>query len=186
MFKFNPGKIAAPLALVLTLIVHPAAHAFDNIADKVFNFQMKMAESGQVQSQYKLGRMYETGHGTEKDMVQAMRWYQEASEKGYEPASDRITYQQVKDDGFDKGRHAAWLDSVKSRADANIPESVILLAQIYADGIAVRRNESKALQMLNRMSMEGMSEADADIAIIEERIERRKSTAVSKLSQAAS
>lgn len=171
MLKINPRfTITIVTLLGLLFLSLNKAHAFNGVAGNVFKFQHKLAVSGNMQSQYKLGRMYETGRGTKQNQDEAMRWFSEASKNGFEPANDRITYYEVKQLGYDKQRYGGWVDSVIGKAKQRVPESMVLLAQMYTEGIGVKRNDDKALQLLHRLSMDGMSEVDADIAVIEARI----------------
>ena len=55
-----------------------------------------MAKRGNAESQFKLGLMYETGSGTDKSLVLATSWYKKAAQQDYKPASNRLTYLNIK------------------------------------------------------------------------------------------
>ena len=49
---------------------------------KEFEGYLKHANEGNVESQRKIGVFYEYGHGVEKDLKEAIKWYERASSKG--------------------------------------------------------------------------------------------------------
>ncbi len=49
-----------------------------------------LAEQGDPQAQYYIGRMYEKGEGVHKDPDQVRRWYRRSAEAGYAPAQYRM------------------------------------------------------------------------------------------------
>lgn len=55
---------------------------------EAFRHCSRMAAHGRPFAQYQLGKMYENGIGTEKNSVEAMRWYMAAAEKNFRPAKD--------------------------------------------------------------------------------------------------
>lgn len=46
----------------------------------------QLAEQGDADAQYKVGRMYEKGIGVTKDESMAWDWYQKAEEQGHQEA----------------------------------------------------------------------------------------------------
>ncbi|KAG0048872.1 hypothetical protein BGZ90_007512 [Linnemannia elongata] len=65
--------------------------ADDSVAISLYH---QGAEQGHVAAQYSLARMYEIGHGVEKDKGQAIKWYSMASAQGQERAKERMEYLQ--------------------------------------------------------------------------------------------
>ena len=47
---------------------------FSDVSAGVFRFQIKLAEQGNAEAQYKVGEMYESGKGADKDVVAALEW----------------------------------------------------------------------------------------------------------------
>ena len=171
MFLFRKALFHA-CAVVLGLALISPAHAGkkDNFSVKVFNFQLKLAQDGKVNSQYKLGRMYETGQGTDQDMQQALHWFSEASTNGFEAAADRMMFHEIRDKGYSSERYGNWVDGIVDRARSGDHESMRLLSEMYIDGLGVRRDERKALKLLLELSKAGYSEVDADIARLESKL----------------
>ena len=57
---------------------------------QVVQFQTKMAKGGSVRAQFVLGEMYEQGRGVDKNLNQALQWYQKARQGGHKDAASRI------------------------------------------------------------------------------------------------
>ena len=51
-----------------------------------------LAEKGDANAQYELGRMYSNGHGVPKDDTEAARWFRLAAEQGYAKAQFNLGY----------------------------------------------------------------------------------------------
>ena len=81
------------LLLCLSILLLPQitqADSGDESWNQVFNFQMKLAEKGNVKAQYILGEMFEKGRGTEKNIETAISWYRQAEKNGHKKAAKRI------------------------------------------------------------------------------------------------
>ena len=57
---------------------------------KAFEWFLESANQGNSQGQYNLGCCYENGLGTERDIKNAIRWYEIALGNGYEGARSRL------------------------------------------------------------------------------------------------
>ena len=86
----NKRFLALSMATMLFLGTSAGVQAADDWAPNVFTFQLAMAERGHVEAQYLLAGMYEDGHGTDRDMALAMKWYQKAAESGHGEAQQRL------------------------------------------------------------------------------------------------
>ena len=79
-FKSDLLKTAV-LAMIVFFAAMTAAQA-----DMVFDFQMKLAQKGNAEAQFKVGEMYEAGRGVEKNMEEAMKWINKAAAQGNKAA----------------------------------------------------------------------------------------------------
>ena len=72
------------VALTIGLLVQPASAAGENNQPAVASLEQirKLADEGNAEAQYKLGRMYEEGLGLPQDYKEAAKWYLKAAEKG--------------------------------------------------------------------------------------------------------
>ena len=76
--------------LLLTAFVSVTAVAADDVMVSLFKFQLKMANSGNVEALMKLGEMYEQGAGTKQDLNMALEMYQLAQVNGKKEAAASI------------------------------------------------------------------------------------------------
>jgi TPR repeat protein len=62
------------------------------------------AESGDVEVQYRLGRIYSTGNGVEADQLEAGQWYLRAAERGHALAGYRLAFMYLRGIGLSRNR----------------------------------------------------------------------------------
>ena len=86
----NKKFLALGMAAAISLGASAGVQAAENWVPNVFNFQLTMAERGHAEAQYLLAGMYADGHGTERDMGLALKWYQEAAANGHSEAQQRL------------------------------------------------------------------------------------------------
>ena len=137
-----------------------------NMSASVLRFQTEMAERGSVESQYKLGFMYETGSGTAQNIDKAIYWYKKASKKRFQPATNRITYLKLKNTGM-KHEYIRWLINLKTSAQANNKDALFLLGQMYAEGLGVNKSLTRALDLLRKAKRKNVPSAESYIMQIE-------------------
>ena len=158
----------AGLLLGATLVAHA-----ENFDAGVFEFQKKMADIGNAQAQFKLGHMYETGRGVDFDMNAATQWYEKASASGFKPAKNRLVYLQVKRGGF-KPEHKAWLNEVKSDADAGDGEASMMLGEMYEQGVGVPKNLGQAQAEYKRAAVKDIAGSESAHYAVTDLINRQK------------
>lgn len=172
------------LLLAVALVTFPAAlnaEELINQSSNVFKFQQKLAENGNVQAQYKLALMYETGEGVEASIDKALHWYDRAAKSGLKKAEQRSTYLMIKELGFNKKMHTDWLESVKADAYNHQPQAMLLLGQLYRQGLGVTKNLNKSLDFLTQVSILGDADVESEIESIHAEIaasNQRKQAAV--------
>ena len=54
------------------------------------NWYMQAAAQNRPEAQYKVGYLYEQGHGVAKNSEQAMAWYERADKQGYPDAHEAL------------------------------------------------------------------------------------------------
>ena len=161
------------LSLFLTIIILPTSlHAEDLIdqSSNIFNFQHTLADKGNVNAQFKLASMYEEGEGVKKDIEQAKHWYKIAAKGGSKPAEQRENYLRIKEKGFDTANDAKWLDSVIADAEAHDADAVYLLAQLYHEGIGVKKDLEKSLELFKEIKSLGEANVEREIVSINREI----------------
>lgn len=167
--------IIKPLLLSITFIfvfINSNSHAetYDS-SGSVFLFQKQMAKRGNAESQFKLGLMYETGSGVDQSQVLASSWYKKAQRQNYKPASNRLTYLQIKKSGFNDS-HIKWLKDLKSDARFNEGEALFLLGQMYSEGTGVNKSLTRSLKLLRKAAGGNIPGADAEIARVEDELKQ--------------
>ena len=166
--------LKAVSAIVLGLSLVPAANAI-NIDSKVFNFQKKLAIAGKYKAQYKLALMYETGRGVEKDLVKAGLWYKKASHQNFKAAKHRLIYLDIKKGGF-KSKHKAWIRALNADA-ASDPEAMFLMAELYENGIGVKKSLKLTRKFYQSSAAKGHADAEARLFVLSQKIRKQEQMA---------
>ena len=155
--------------------------AFGN---SVFQFQKRMASKGNTSAEYKLGTLYEFGISVPSNIEEASKYYKRAAKKGYAPAINRLTYLEIKQSGYKNAKHDGWFKGLNDQANASEPNALILLGQMYRQGINVNKDLNKSLAMLQKAAALGHTEVDSQIdeiyreleakAELQEKVEQQK------------
>jgi hypothetical protein len=140
-------------------------------ADGLFDFQMKLAQKGNAEAQFKIGEMYETGFGTTKDMKLAKEWISKAAAQGNERAKFKLLYWDMKKNGLTKGNKAEF-KNLNDKANSEDPGAEFYLGKIYAEGAGVRVNRTKALDLYNKATLKGSIEAERAATQLRDQINR--------------
>lgn len=162
------------LLLVLSGTVFPLNAYAEELASQssnIFKFQQKLAMNGNVHAQYRLASMYEMGDGVTASIDQAKHWYGRAAEAGSKPAMHRNTYLITKEQGYDPAKNADWLNSVKTDASARKAEAMFLLGQLYGEGLGVKKDLEKSLELLRQVQILGVANVDNQIVLIQDEID---------------
>lgn len=184
LIVFTP-RIATPVSSFLTSIIFVSItclsfnlHAADLIdqSANIFNFQQKLAQNGNVNAQYKLASMYEAGEGVSKSLEKAEHWYSRAASAGSAPAEQRGQYLIIKQRGYDQKKDKDWLNSVLTDYKTRKPEAILLLGQMYSEGLGVKKDLNESLRLLRQVGILGTADVDDQIAAVESRIEKLKKT----------
>jgi len=167
----------SPLLLITASLFFPAnalAQELGNQSSSVFRFQQTLAKNGSPQAQYKLAMMYETGIGVDEDIEQARHWYTRASDAGNKAAADRITFLTVKQQGYQKDKHAGWFEGIQQAARENRTEAMIILGQMYRNGIVVKKDLDKSLELLSKVNSSGEANVEREMLAVRSEIAARK------------
>lgn len=162
--EFNQRTIVKLLLFLgfLTTIFFKPAYAYDFSAG-VFQFQQKLATKGDPQAQYKLGFMYENGQGVKTDLDQALKWYKKSAAQNYAPAKMRITYVDIRKNGYQSAKHSSWLKKLKKDAEANDGESLLLLGSLYKTGFILKKDYKKAANLFKRAVNKNIPGAETEL-----------------------
>jgi TPR repeat protein len=115
----------------------------EDSAQAVFWYR-QAAELGEPDAQHSLAFAYANGRGVRRNYAKAAAWYREAIENPY---FEQETYAQLelgnmyKNGLKDFAQAAVWFRKAAERGDL---EAFVNLADLYAEGLGVRRNRKQA------------------------------------------
>jgi hypothetical protein len=160
-FKSDLLKIAI-LAMIVFFAVLSAAQA-----DMVFDFQMKLAQKGNAEAQFKVGEMYEAGRGVEKNMEEAMKWINKAAAQGNQAAGYKLLYYDLEKNGV-TSNNKAQLDELKTAADAGDGYAQYYVGLMHSRGVGLKQDSNKALDWLGKATLVGVTAAEPEITRVNE------------------
>ena len=121
-FSSKAGSLM--LIFVTLLLLNPTLTQ----ADGLFDFQMKLAEKGNAEAQFKVGEMYETGFGVKENKAEAMAWITKAAAQGNENAGFKLLYWDIEKNGITKSNKAEF-ESLKTKANEGNPQAEYYLGK---------------------------------------------------------
>lgn len=154
----------------------PCLVVAENFDAGIFDFQKKLADSGNPQAQFKVGNMYETGRGVELNLGAAKQWYEKSAANHFKPAQNRLTYMQIKLSGF-RPEHKAWLEQVKGDADGGDGEASMILGEMYQEGIGMPKNLAQAQIEYKRATVKGIAGSEGAYYAVSDLMNKQKQQA---------
>jgi hypothetical protein len=102
------------------------------------------AEKGHKKAQYRLGRCYDKGRGTEENDQLAFQWYEKSASQGYAKAQYQLGDCYKDGDGVQKDRKKAveWFKKAAAQENADA-EFALGKAYLKGKGIAADRGQAK-------------------------------------------
>ena len=122
---------------------------------------VEMAQSGDAESQYKLGLNYIYGTDAPKDPAQAAEWFKKASDQGYLPARRELGILLASGEGVQQDLPTA-ISYLSEAADQLDPSALYHLGLMYEHGIGIEKDLQKAVRMLAYAAEMGFPGADTD------------------------
>lgn len=128
--------------------------------DKAYGEIKPLAEGGDVEAQFEMGRIVENGWGTPASYQKALAWYRRAADRGHVAATVRVAEYYMNGYGIPRSRREAydWYALAAQRGD--VP-SMTLVGRWNLEGIAKRPNFLAAKSWLNKAAAAGDAEAQA-------------------------
>lgn len=161
--SWKVGLLHFMLLLVIVFITELSAAR----ADMVFDFQMKLAQKGNSEAQFKVGEMYEAGRGVEENRVEALLWIKRAAAQGNKAASYKLLYNNLQLNGINKD-NKVQLDELKNAANAGDGYAQYYFGLMYSQGVGQKKNSDMALDWLGKASLQGITAAETEIMRIRE------------------
>ena len=128
-----------------------------------------LAEKGFARAQIRLGFLYLTGKGVEKDYVVAMRWYRAPAEQGYPTAQNGIGYMYARGQGVTQDYKTAT-KCFKLAAEQGNAKAQRHLGLMYSTGQGVTQTNTRADMWLILAAAQGDEQATRARKIIEEKM----------------
>jgi len=171
LLHHTPYKI--PCILILMMFIPSVSAIETKTPSSVYKFQLTMAKRGNPQSQYNLAMMHEMGLVVEQNTAEAKTWYIRSASQDYKPAIDRLIYLDLKING-NKEKHKDWLKQIKRDADIGDGEAMLLIGQMYADGVGFQKDLIKAGAYLQKAVASDIAGSERALAKVDTEINMRK------------
>ena len=157
------------LLLTILLLLVPFAVQ----ADSLFDFQMKLAKSGDAEAQFNIAEMYEIGFGVRQDKKEARYWMARSANQKHEIAGFKLLYWDVEKKGL-KGKNKAKMKQLNKMAKQDNAQAQYYLGKMYAHGVGLKKNPDVAIDWLKKAASAGVIEAELELASVRE--EKRRET----------
>jgi hypothetical protein len=107
------------------------------------------AEKGHKKAQYRLGRCYDKGRGTQENNQLAFQWYEKSAKQGYAKAQYELGDCYKDGDGVQKDRKKAvsWFQKAAAQENA---DAELALGKAYLKGKGVAADKAQAKKWLKR------------------------------------
>ncbi len=138
--------------LLMLLLLSPAAYAEQAV--DIESLQQGAA-AGNAYDQLNLGAAYDNGIGVERDIDQALQWYQRAAEQGVAEAQFNLAHLLVTEE-LSSVAAAEWM---LKAAEQGMVDAEYLMGVIYAEGIGVESDRNEARIWLQKAADKGHVEA---------------------------
>ena len=151
------------LMLIALILLLPLAVQ----ADDLFDSQMKLAKQGNAEAQFKVGEMYETGLGVDKDNREAKYWITRSANQNHEAAGFKLLYWDMEKKGLN-GENKIKVEELNTKAKQGNAHAQYYLGKMYANGVGIKKNPDVAIEWLNKAALVGVLEAELELASIME------------------
>ena len=126
-----------------------------------------LADEGDMQAQFLLGQMHESGQGVPIDYAKAADDYRKAAELDYAPAEDRLGQLYRRGWGVrrDYGQAVHWFEA---SARAGDPAGATDLGEMYAAGLGVPESYAEGIKWYRLAASRGDGRAENDLGLMYE------------------
>lgn len=114
----------------------------------------KAAEQGHGDAQFNLGDMYHKGEGVSQDYTQAIDWYRKAVEQGHKAAQSEM--EKIQNN----------IAALKKMAEQGKVESMVALADLYANGNGVPQDYGQAVRLYRKAAEQGDAAAQCKLGFL--------------------
>ena len=161
--------LVVPLLLSATTAVAGLEEGYAALARKDYvtaaNEYRPLAERGDAEAQYRIGRMYEFGNGYAQDKAQGIAWVRKAAAQGHVDAEQELGVVYATGDGIpqDDAQAVAWFRKAAEHGDAVAQYNLGLL---YAKGQGVTKDYAEAVAWWRKAAIQGNADAQFKLAVV--------------------
>jgi len=124
-----------------------------------------LAERGNAEAQYRIGRMYEFGQGYSQDKAQGIAWSRKAAAQNHADAQQELGFIYATGDGVkqDDVLAVAWFRKAATHGDATAQYNLGLL---YAKGQGVEKDYAQAIAWWRKAATQGNADAQFKLGVV--------------------
>lgn len=161
------------LGLSLLVIQPGFADSSDWVQVERFKQVLKEAQEGKLQSMYEVGRNYERGRGTRRNMQKAAEWYNKAANASHAPSMARLGILYVEGNGV-KRDLAKAVELLTKASARNVASAQYQLANMYELGMGVDEDLEQAISLYHKAANGGYYRAENKVKELSSLLARNK------------
>lgn len=166
-------KLQVALTLMCLLIIGQS-HSADTLYDARFKKWETEASHGDPKAQYSLGNAYLRGNEVERDVKQAISWFEKAAKQGHAKSEYKLGELYYQGNHV-KRNHDKAFNWIAKSADHGYPPAQFLLGRMYSKGQGTDQDLEKALNWLQKARIDQFLPVQEEINKVENmRVAARK------------
>ena len=169
LLRHLTALFVAPVALYCSAAVAGLKEGYDALSRKDYATAIKeyrpLAERGDAEAQYRIGRLYEFGNGYPKDQAQGIAWIRKAAAQNHADAQQELGVIYATGDGVkqDNVQAVAWFRKAATQGDATAQYNLGLL---YAKGQGVGKDYAQAIDWWRKSATQGNADAQFKLGVV--------------------
>ena len=169
LLRHLTALFVAPVALYCSAAVAGLKEGYDALSRKDYATAIKeyrpLAERGDAEAQYRIGRLYEFGNGYPKDQAQGIAWIRKAAAQNHADAQQELGVIYATGDGVkqDNVQAVAWFRKAATQGDATAQYNLGLL---YAKGQGVAKDYAQAIDWWRKSATQGNADAQFKLGVV--------------------
>lgn len=140
--------------------------ADENAFTESFKTNRHLAETGDAEGQYQLGKHYDYGWGVERDAVEAAKWYEKSAIQGHIEAQHALGLLNTHAGNYIFANPEESVKWFRAAAEQGHPSSQHFLGDAYSEGKGVVRNYSEAAKWYEKAALQGEGMAMHGLAVL--------------------
>ena len=124
-----------------------------------------LAERGNAEAQYRIGRMYEFGQGYPQDKAQGIAWIRKAAAQNHADAQQELGVIYATGDGVkqDDVQAVAWFRKAATQGE---PTAQYNLGLLYAKGQGIEKDYAQAIAWWRKSAAQGNADAQFKLGVV--------------------